>query len=274
MSPIPSSLLPLDSRTTTPRRLLRLSLEIAREIAYPEYDPDEGMALFDTLAEPIERIGQPTLRDLRHLSVFFHEVLEFRGNRQEYHSPENSYMNLVLERRTGLPIALSVVYMALAHRASIPVRGVSAPSHFLCRCDAFPEPVFIDPFNGAKLMTRVEAIEFLRGMMPDAAVDERALDPAQPREIVRRMLGNLKPVYLKRQQLEYVHRLLAVMRTLFPNDARTWLEDGAVMAAMGQRRDAANLATRAILESSDMAEFAMPKSQLIDHLREHMTRWN
>ena len=145
----------------------------------------------------------------------------FRGNTVDYYNPDNSYLNRVLDARTGIPISLAVIYLSVAGHLGVAAAGVSFPGHFLIRVEApgseepgSEEPTLIDPFAGRTLSVR-DCAELLRvssrGALP---FTPELLAPAANREILRRMLGNLKLIYLQREDfaetLSLCDRLLLI----------------------------------------------------------------
>jgi regulator of sirC expression with transglutaminase-like and TPR domain len=122
--------------------------------------------------------------------------LGFRGNTQEYYDPRNSFLADVLERKLGIPITLSVVFLEVARRLGVPAAGVGFPGHFLVRVDGGREPLILDPFGGGAALDR-PALEALlaRASGPDARLDDVSLAAAPKRAIVVRMLNNLAGIY-------------------------------------------------------------------------------
>ena len=162
---------------------------------------------------------------LRAINYVLFEVEGFHGNRDDYYDPRNSYLCDVLARRTGLPITLSIVYMAVAARAGLKLQGINTPGHFVVRCATLGQPVFVDPFSGGDLLS-LEAcrrrIERVIGR-PGSVTDDDFL-PASPRAIAVRVLRNLKTSLVR---LEDWQALLPVQMRL------AWLEP----ASTEERRD-------------------------------------
>jgi regulator of sirC expression with transglutaminase-like and TPR domain len=124
--------------------------------------------------------------------VIFRE-LGFEGNTSDYYDPDNSYLHRVLERRTGLPITLSVVYLLVGRRIGLPVHGVGMPSHFLVKVDVPCEEVFVDPFNRGMCLTREDCLERIGTSSEGFA--ELFLMRTPPVRILVRMLANLRYSY-------------------------------------------------------------------------------
>jgi regulator of sirC expression with transglutaminase-like and TPR domain len=157
------------------------------------------------------------------LNQFLFDELHFTGNSTRYQDPRNSFLNEVLERRTGIPISLSVVYMEVARRAGLEIEGVNFPGHFLLRCPARTElgysaDLIIDAFHGGAILSEDACRVLLRRSDGDDALLERHLSgQATKRQILARMLVNLKQLYVQMnsfpQALEVTELLLAIEPT-------------------------------------------------------------
>jgi len=179
--------------------LARAALWIAAE-EYPSLDVRAYLARLDALADAAARelgAGGPDAERAERLLRFLVEEQGFVGNEQSYDDPRNSYLNEVLDRRTGIPITLSLVVVEVARRIGLPLRGVSFPGHFLVKLDGPPLRVF-DPFLGRTLALSECRARLHAALGPDATFDpERHLRAATPREILVRMLTNLKHLHLR-----------------------------------------------------------------------------
>src|SRR5947199_5546523 len=135
-------------------------------------------------------------------NTYLFEELHFKGNRDEYYDPRNSFLNDVLERRVGIPITLAVLYVAVGERAGLPVRGVGLPGHFLVKyAPASSGEIFIDAFNG-RTLSRQECAKMLEDMYGGTVKMRPALlEPSTKRQILARILNNLKSLYLSRGDL-------------------------------------------------------------------------
>ena len=154
------------------------------------------------------------------LSDYLFEDQKFRGNAEDYYSPRNSFLNDVLDRGFGIPITLSVLYMEVARRLDLTVHGIGLPGHFIVRFDAPDEQILIDPFHRGTILAQDDC----RALMSQAGAYSRALEPSllapvSKREILYRMLNNLKTVYLSDH--DYRRALIAVERLVLlrPDDA-------------------------------------------------------
>jgi regulator of sirC expression with transglutaminase-like and TPR domain len=157
------------------------------------------------------------------LNEFLFGELGYRGNTRDYYDPRNSYLNDVLDRRTGIPITLSVLYMELGRRVGLAVDGVSFPGHFLVRVQLRGGVIVLDPFAGGAPQSEAELRARLKRVIPEGVADDvpvaelpldQFLEPASKRQILMRLLRNLKAIYRDtdkpERQLEVLNRMLAV----------------------------------------------------------------
>lgn len=187
--------------------------------AYPALDVQGFLGDMDLLAarlaHKVEREA-PALERLHALNQFFFQDLGFAGNVNDYYDAENSYLSSVLRTRRGIPISLAVLWMELAQSLGLKVRGVAFPGHFMVKVLLPRGLVLIDPFTGESL-SREDLLERLSPFRPDGQEDTGEialglyLQAAQPREIIVRMLRNLKEIYTSSANWQ---RLLAVQERL------------------------------------------------------------
>lgn len=193
------------------------ALTIAR-IEYPALDPQRYLDRLDDMgARAARRLDGVTLSSsdtIQALNEFLYEEEGFGGNRDRYDDPRNSFLNEVLDRRTGIPITLAVVYLEVARRAGLSITGVNFPGHFLLRAPGgmAGDELIIDPFHGGALLSEFDCRQLLRNHVGDeAAFDRSLLAPATRHDIVVRMLVNLKRLYVRMRsfpQARFVSTLL------------------------------------------------------------------
>lgn len=200
--------------------LTEAALALAQD-AYPDLDVQGVLSALDALAVRLKRrldVDADAVQKLQALNQFFYGELGFAGNLNDYYDPDNSYLNVVLDKRRGIPISLAVLYLELAQQIGLNARGISFPGHFLLRVAVSGGEVMLDPMTGDAL-TESEMIEMLEPFVSGPATrgDSVAktlrglLQPARAREVLARMLRNLKSIY---EQNERWQRLLAVQQRL------------------------------------------------------------
>lgn len=139
----------------------------------------------------------------------------FHGNVSSYYDPDNSYINRVLERRTGIPVSLSVVYLLIAQRLHLPIRGINMPVHFICQYYSPRESFYFDPYKNGRIVTRAECAMILQSS--GYSFSEQSLQPAPPRSILTRMIRNLVLIYEHQAQNEKAVRLDRILKMLRTN---------------------------------------------------------
>jgi regulator of sirC expression with transglutaminase-like and TPR domain len=129
------------------------------------------------------------------MNEFLFADLGFQGNEQNYYDPDNSYFNQVIDRRTGNPISLCLIYMLLGRRLRMPIAGIGFPGHFLCRYQSSQEEHYIDAFNQGKLLTKTQCMQYLK--KNGLGVREGYLVPISARRVLLRICANLHQIYLQ-----------------------------------------------------------------------------
>jgi regulator of sirC expression with transglutaminase-like and TPR domain len=205
--------------------LARACLLIAAD-AYPGLDVDGYLGEIERLAARLRgRLppGGGAEERVLALNQFLFDDLGYSGNAGNYYDPRNSFLNEVLERRTGIPITLSVLYLEIGRRIGLELEGVSFPGHFLVRLRLRGAMLVLDPFSGGEALSEADLRERLQRVIPESAaggvpVDALPLDPflepAGKRQILARLLRNLKGIYRDADKpqrlLEVLNRMLAV----------------------------------------------------------------
>ncbi|HVU01259.1 MAG TPA: tetratricopeptide repeat protein [Polyangiaceae bacterium] len=210
--------------------VLRGALLVARD-EFPTLSLERETARIDELAEPLGSLSGIGAGDQAVLlAEHLFGVHGFRGNHDEYYDPKNSYLNAVLDRKLGIPITLSILYVEVARRAGVPASGVSFPRHFLVRIETETgEPLLVDPFGGGRVVGRGTLESWLeRGPTPVRNLRAR-LSAASPGTILLRLLANLKGVYATRGDLSRLLVVISRMLELSPDSADD-LRDRAFVA--------------------------------------------
>ena len=219
--------------------LARAALLIAAT-EYPELSVERELFRLDAIAEGVApRMDDDTpLYQLNTLSEYLFDELKFAGNHTNYHDPRNSFLNDVMERKRGIPISLSLLYIEVGKRAGVPVLGIGMPGHFIVRHRDEPE-VFVDPFHGGILLSVEECAERLKQVTQGSLPwDTEYLEPISSRAFIARMLQNLKLVYLQRRNYERVLATIDRVIALLPQDAVEFRDRGVVNYRLGNFEEA------------------------------------
>jgi regulator of sirC expression with transglutaminase-like and TPR domain len=166
--------------------------------AYPSLDVPVYIRLLDEMAQEVQdRIGPRASGEetVKTLNRYLFTEQGFRGNTKNYYEVENSYLNRVIDRRTGIPISLSVVYLLIGKRLRLPVHGIGMPGHFLVKYESDRYRIFVDCFNGGALLTEKNCQRFLTEA--GYGFDEKYLQQSPVRAILSRMTKNLLAIYAK-----------------------------------------------------------------------------
>jgi regulator of sirC expression with transglutaminase-like and TPR domain len=195
----------------------RAALTLAA-VDYPDLDIEGYLARIDQLAADARaRLGSEA--DVYRTIAVLNDVLfrqhGFHGNRESYFDPRNSFLNEVLDRRTGIPISLSVLYMEVAQKVALPLQGVGFPGHFLVKYTGVNEEIVIDPFNQGEIRSRKHLQTMLHRLYGSKiSFDPEFLAAVTKKQILRRMLNNLELIYLRENEhtkgLSIVERLLVL----------------------------------------------------------------
>ena len=272
----PSPMAPRDAfarevkRTDEGVNLARAALHVARE-EYPQLPVERYLSQLDQLAEEVlDRLADETapLVLLHELLATLYDRNGFRGNREAYYDPRNSFLSDVLDRRRGIPLTLGIVLLEVGWRLGLPLEGVNFPGHFLVRYSGEEIRLLIDPFEDGKVRFEDEAQELLdRVYGGTVRVRPEFLRRAGRREMLVRLLTNLKGVYLNVEDharaLAAVERILVIHPTA-PNEIR---DRGHLLAQMG-RSDEAVEQLEWYLDSRPEAADADRIRALVDELRD------
>ncbi len=195
----------------------RASLTMAME-EYPELDVQAYLRQLDLFAARAEvligedRSAVNIIKGINEI-LFVQEAL--RGNDDDYYDPRNSYLNEVLDRKLGIPISLSVVYMEVAKRINFPIKGIGFPGHFLMKHVANDRDIIIDAYGLGRILTPNDCQDLLDKIYNGTvAMNASLLQPMEKRSILTRMLYNLKGVYTQKEQyskaLSVIEKILMI----------------------------------------------------------------
>jgi regulator of sirC expression with transglutaminase-like and TPR domain len=240
-----------------PLDLAELALSLARD-EYAHLDVEGYLSELAAMAREARSYlrGNLAARVAGLCRYLFHE-LGFHGNAQDYYDPRNSYLNQVLDRRTGLPITLSIVAIAIGRRAGLAVSGVGLPGHFIAKVSAGGRDALFDPFHGGRLLTPADCEVLVQQTtgMPFKALAE-SLRPEPLRAIITRMLTNLKAVYLERKDFPRAIRVMERLRQITPDDLSQRRDLGVSFVHAGQPGRAIDHLSAYLAATSDQADTA------------------
>lgn len=251
--------------------------EVALRLAADEYsglDVEGYLSELDGMAHEARRYlrGDLAARLTGLCRYLFHEM-GFHGNTQEYYDPRNSYLNDVLDRRTGIPITLSVVAMAIGRRAGLEVVGVGLPGHFVAKAVADGEEALFDPFHGGRRLSPddcAQLVEHATGRPFRAGTE--ALQPTPGGLIVQRLLNNLKTIYVGSEDYSRAVRVIERLRQLAPDDAGLRRDLGATLVQAGQPGRAIDHLAAYLADVPEGSESEVRR--LLDRARGQVARWN
>ena len=244
--------------------LAEAALLIASE-EYPGMDAGLYLDRLDQFGELVRREAaraESPLDTIAGLNTILFERLGFHGNRDTYYDPRNSYLNEVLDRRTGIPITLTVVYIEVARRIGFTVKGVGMPFHFIAKHESAEGDLFIDPFNSGRVFGEEGCKELISQMSSGQLELQPAhLEAVTSKQILTRMLSNLLGIYSTsdhRRALSVTDRLLLIN----PGAAEHIRNRGLLLGQIGRRK-------KAIAELERYLEL-MPEAPDADVVREQI----
>jgi regulator of sirC expression with transglutaminase-like and TPR domain len=223
--------------------LAAAALLIAAE-EYPQLGPEPYLTRLDELAERVrDRQWDATapIVMLQDLSRVLFEEEGFRGNTEHYYDPRNSFLNDVLDRRLGIPLTLSIIYLEVGWRLGLPLRGMNFPAHFMVRYQGEALTLIVDPFHGGSVRFEDEMQDVLdQAFGGTVRLQPQHLRDADRRDILIRMLENLKGMYLNTR--DDVRALAAIERILImlPDSADHVRDNGMILTRLGRNREAAD----------------------------------
>lgn len=246
LPPLPPARLRLADLLDGPDETLPLDLAAALLAAeeQPGTDPEQTLARLGELARGLHvPEGASVFEGVARLTHFLFQQEGFRGDSETYDDPDNSCLDRVLERRRGLPILLSLLALEVGRSAGVDLVGIGFPGHFLVAPRQSPEPFFIDPFNGGRILRPEHLAAWLRQQHPQLEVGKVELAhftrPVGPRAILVRMNQNLKASYVRRREAAGVLRAVQRLRLLQPERVEHLRDEGLLLAELEAHREAA-----------------------------------
>ena len=272
----------LTAASNAPGTALASAALIIASIEYPRINPEGYLRQLDALGAAAATVVREhvqessdgsTLSCVRALNAYLFQEQGFTGN-ERYEDPRNSCLNEVLEHHTGIPITLSIVYMEVARRAGLHVDGVNFPGHFLVRCPDVGKRatsgLLIDPFHGGALLSEHDCRVLLQKHVgSEIAFSKSLLAPATRKEIIVRMLLNLKRIYVNMRSFPQARTVTELLVALTPS-ALSELRDRGLLAyhlndVTGALRD-----LQTYLKLSSMSEMDKEAREEHDQIWEHV----
>ena len=210
---------------------------------YPDLDVQKYLHFLDAIATEVQtQLSGETypLKVIQAINFELFDGLGFQGNSQDYYSPKNSFLNQVIERRVGIPITLSVIYLAVAQRIDFPMVGVGMPRHFLIRPNFEDVGIFVDAFNRGEILFKQDCQKKLSAMYQQpVTLDPDWLAPVGNKQILARMLNNLKLIYLHSRQINKALATMSGIIRLLPDNIAEIRDRGLLYYQIDRWQEAA-----------------------------------
>ena len=241
-------------------------LEAAASIAHdeePQLDIQEVLATCDALLVRLKRRIKAEADPMRKLSVlnqFFYTDLGFSGNANNFYAPENSYVNEVLQTRRGIPISIAVIWLELAQALGLQAEGISFPGHFLVKVTLPEGLVVLDPLTGDSLGldNLAERLAPFRQHLGDSSDMEAPLglylQPSPPRDILTRMLRNLKEIFNSQEDWQRLIKVQDRLLVLHPDALAEKRDRGLALIELGQIKAARDDLLQYVLAQPDASD--------------------
>ncbi len=242
--------------------------------AQPNLDVLFYIDKLDAMAAQVPALARSGAALARHLF----DTLSYAGNTADYADPRNSYLNEVVDRKLGIPITLSVLFLEIGRRLGLRAMGVGLPGHFIVRVEeADGTTVFLDPFNGGAEMDEVACRARVR-LVADIPFESGFLAPVDSQYILTRMLNNLKNAHAASGDLAGATSVVERLLALNPGDDTELRNLGMLYAQTGRKQRAIELLQRyldrLVLASQDESDEAAQVRVFIRALTKSVARWN
>lgn len=264
----------LAEKADPPLDLAELALELARD-EYPDLDVEAYLTELAAVSrEAAGYVRGPLDARVAGLCRYLFHEMGFHGNTGEYYDPRNSYFNQVIDRRTGIPITLSAVAIAVGARVGLCVEGVGLPGHFVAKAVEGQQEILFDPFHGGRLLTPEECETLVTRVTGEPfEASAQALTAVPLAFVVRRMLNNLKEIYLRTEDFPRAARVIARLRQLHPAEPSHERDLGVALLRAGQPGKAVDYLS-AYLAGKPTPDDADAVRLLLERARHELSRWN
>jgi regulator of sirC expression with transglutaminase-like and TPR domain len=259
-----------------PTKLAEYSLHLARILAYPRLDVNAVSTGIDEMGAKIayaikkKGISRPTMI-IEQINDYLFNDQKFKPNTDDYYNPLNSYLNIVLERKTGIPITLSILYMRIAHVAGLQMLPVNFPSHFLIKhiMEGDNGEIIVDPFNGGRIMDDYALKALLERSYPrqNIPMTHAFVERASTAQVMTRILNNLKSSYYEAQDIERYEMANEMVLAIDQYNPEAVRDKGVVLLKNGRTEEALQV-LNSYLEINPEAEDADDVLDVIRQIRE------
>jgi regulator of sirC expression with transglutaminase-like and TPR domain len=209
----------------------------------PNLDIDKYLNILDEMSLAVrERLPAESypLKIIQSIDKYLFEELNFQGNTRDYYNPDNSFLNKVIENKTGIPITLAVVYLEIAKRIDFPMVGIGMPGHFLIRPDFQDAEIFVDVFNQGEILFKQDCQEIInRVYQQPVPLQAKFFDAIDNRQILARMLTNLKYIYLNDGRFQKAIDYISGILLLFPDNPYELRDRGLLYYELNRWQQAA-----------------------------------
>lgn len=189
--------------------------------AYPDLDESVYLARLDRLAADVKHdlpADPDAVDSIAGMNKILFDKEKFRGNREQYYDPDNSFLNRVLDRKTGIPISLCLIYIEVAGRLGLDVRGIGLPGHFIAALYHPGGRIYLDPFNRGEILSTEDCLEIVRTYSGEAVQpDPGWLQPIGRKALLARMLRNLKLIYARQENDVMLFKMVHWILKLHPD---------------------------------------------------------
>ena len=242
---------------------------------YPELDPAQYIGRLDRMADTVaQRIAGQTdpLAIIGVINQYLFQEEGFCGNTEDYYDPRNSFLNEVLDRKTGIPITLSTIYMEVAGRLQFPLVGVGMPGHFLVKHPYFA--IILDPFAGGSILSEDDCRAQMQRVLGESVPFDRSyLEGVSKRHILVRMLNNLRSIFVNAREFLKALEMTELALIVQPDSPEESKQKAAILLHLKRYSEAMSELSR-YLEQAPAAEDAQQVQQALANLRKTMAQWN
>lgn len=208
----------------------------------PDLNIQKYLSILDKIALEIKSHLPTELYPLKVIKAINFELFDglgFQGNSKDYYDPDNSFLHKVIERKVGIPITLSVIYLAIAKRLDFPMVGIGMPGHFLIRPEFENAGIFVDSFNQGEILFEQDCQKKVsRIYQQQVEIKSSWLAPVSNKQILARMLNNLKFIYLHRREINKALAIMSGILQLFPENASEIRDRGLLYYQLNRWQEA------------------------------------